>query len=169
MQNHAHLSQNRLKITQTKEITDFVPLLKELEFGDKFSLAMLNWCGIGQWDKTLIFWQVYIVKLDEEPIGVMGLYQCIDSPSSVVWVGWFGLRPNFRREGWGSIMMEQLKSYAQEFGFQELWVFTNYDNLPAISFYEKSAFIKLGTAAEVCPGKTHHLSDVILKADLKSS
>lgn len=168
MQNQAHLSQNPLKIIQTTNIVDFVPLLKELEFGDQFSLAMLKWCGIGERDKTLTFWQVYIVKLEGESIGVMGLYQTTNSPSNVVWVGWFGLRPQFRREGWGSIMMKSLKGYAQEFGFQELWVFTNYNNLPALSFYEKSAFMKLGTAAEVCPGQTHNLSDVILKTNLQS-
>ncbi|AFY48244.1 acetyltransferase [Nostoc sp. PCC 7524] len=152
-----------LKFIQTTDIVDFVPLLKELEFGDQFSLAMLRWCGIGKPDESITFWQVYLVKLAAETIGVMGLYQVIDSPSDVVWVGWFGLRPKFRRLGCGSIMMEHLKQYASHFGYQQLWVFTNYDNLAAISFYEKLGFVKLGAAAELCPGKTHELSDVILK------
>jgi RimJ/RimL family protein N-acetyltransferase len=160
------LEQNSLSFIQTIDIVDFVSLLKELEFGDKFSLAMLQWCGIIKPDKSTDFWQVYLAKLASETIGVMGLYQLFDSPNDVVWVGWFGLRPNFRRSGWGSLMMEQLKDYALDFKYQQLWVFTEHDNLAAISFYEKSGFVKLGIAAEVCPGKTHEPSDIILKCQL---
>ncbi|MDP5337061.1 MAG: GNAT family N-acetyltransferase [Nodularia sp. (in: cyanobacteria)] len=157
------LNNQALSIIQTTDIGDFIPLLKELEFGDQFSLAMLSWCGIGQRDQSIGFWQVYIAKLAAESIGVMGLYQLIDSPCNVVWMGWFGLRPNFRREGWGTIMLDRLKEYAHSFEFQELWVFTNYDNLAAISFYENYGFVKLGEAVDICPGKTHELSDIILK------
>jgi len=153
-------------IIQTKDIIEFIPLLKELEFGDKFSLAMLKWCGIGKWDESLKIWEVYLAKLKTETIGIMGLYQYIDSPPGIVWVGWFGIRPNFRGQGWGTIMMEFLKEYALNFGFKELWVFTNDDNLPAISFYKKLKFRKLGTASTICPGKTHSLSDVVMKCEL---
>ncbi|TVP62095.1 MAG: GNAT family N-acetyltransferase [Nodularia sp. (in: Bacteria)] len=155
-----------LKIIQTTDIVDFIPLLQELEFGDQFSLSMLKWCGIGQRDQSISFWQVYITKLATESIGVMGLYQLIDSPANVVWMGWFGLRPHFRRQGWGTKMIHKLKEYALSFQFQELWVFTNYDNLAAISFYENYGFIQLGEAADICPGKTHELSDIILKYTL---
>lgn len=167
MQEINETTANNFKIIQTKDITEFIPLLKELEFGDKFSLAMLKWCGIGKWDESLKLWEVYLAKLNTETIGVMGLYQCIDSPPGMVWVGWFGLRPNFRKQGWGKIMMETLKDYALSFGFKELWVFTNDDNLPAISFYEKLEFINLGAASKICPGKTHTLSDIVMRCNLK--
>ncbi len=161
------MSNNKsLSIIQTTDIVDFIPLLKELDFGDQFSLAMLKWCGIGQPDPAIVFWQVYIAKLAAESIGVMGLYQLIDSPFNVVWMGWFGLRPHYRRQGWGTIMIDNLKEYARSFKFQEIWVFTNYDNLPAISFYENYGFVKLGEAFDICPGKTHDLSDIILKYTL---
>ncbi|MBW4554730.1 MAG: GNAT family N-acetyltransferase [Trichormus sp. ATA11-4-KO1] len=157
---------NSLTIIQTTDILDFWPLLKELEFGDQFSLAMLRWCGIGRRDQSISLWQVYIAKLAAESIGVIGLYQLVDSPPDVVWLGWFGLRPHFRRQGWGTIMLARLKEYALAFGFKELWVYTNYDNLAAISFYENYGFVKLGAAVNICPGKTHELSDIILKCNL---
>lgn len=152
-----------LNIIQTTDIVDFIPLLKELEFGDQFSLAMLRWCGIGQHDATISFWEVYIAKWAAESIGVMGLYQLADTPSHVVWMGWFGLRPQFRRQGRGTMMMDRLTEYARSFEFQELWVFTNYDNFAAISFYENYGFLRLGEAVDICPGKTHELSDIILR------
>jgi GNAT superfamily N-acetyltransferase len=157
---------NSLKIIQSTDIIDFIPLLKELEFGEKFHLNMLQWCGIGKRDQSLGFWQVYLAKLETETIGVMGLYQLVDSPPDVVWVGWFGLRPKHRRQGWGKIMINHLKEYAVNFGFKQLWVYTNYPNLAAISFYEDSGFVKLGAAAEVCPGKTSSLSDIILRVNI---
>jgi ribosomal protein S18 acetylase RimI-like enzyme len=166
MQEIDNTETNSLEIIQTTDLIDFIPLLKELEFGDTFSLAMLKWCGIGQRDNSLAFWEVYLAKVEAETIGVMGLYQLVDSPPDVVWVGWFGIRPQFRRQGWGKIMIEQLKEYAREFGFQQLWVYTDHPNLAAVSFYESSGFVKLGVAAEVCPGKTHSLSDIILKSNL---
>jgi RimJ/RimL family protein N-acetyltransferase len=166
MQNFQNYPLNSLRIIQTTDIVNFLPLLKELEFGDKFELAMLKWCNIVQRDPSISFWQVYIAKLAVEPIGVIGLYQLVDSPADIVWLGWFGLRPHFRRQGWGTIMLNQLKKYAREFKFKELWVFTNDDNLSAISFYEKNGFIKLGAAIDISPGNTHELSDVILKCNL---
>lgn len=152
-----------LGFIQSTDIKDFIPLLKELEFDEQFHLAMLKWCGIGQRDPSIDFWQVYLAQLAGESIGVMGLYQLLDTPSHVVWMGWFGLRPQFRRQGWGKSMLDKLTEYAQNFQFQELWVFTNDDNLAAISFYENYGFVQLGAAVDICPGKTHELSDIILK------
>lgn len=166
MQKIDNAATHSLKIIQSTDLIEFSPLLKELEFGDTFSLAMLKWCGIGRRARSIAFWEVYLAKLEAETLGVMGLYQLVDSPADVVWVGWFGIRPQFRRQGWGKMMMKQLKDYAREFGFQQLCVYTNHPNLAAISFYENSGFVKLGVAAEVCPGKTHNLSDIILKSNL---
>ncbi|BAY11252.1 GNAT family N-acetyltransferase [Calothrix sp. NIES-2098] len=166
MQNAENPAKNSLEIIQTTDLIDFIPVLKELEFGDTFKLAMLKWCGMGDRDRSIGFWQVYLAKLEAETIGVMGLYQLVDSPSEVVWVGWFGIRPKFRRQGWGRIIINQLKEYAREFEFQQLWVYTDNPNLAAISFYENCEFVKLGVAKDICPGKTHSLSDIIMMFNL---
>lgn len=46
---------NFITIIQTKDIQNFIPLLKELEFGDKFTLSVLRWCRIKERQKTLAF------------------------------------------------------------------------------------------------------------------
>jgi hypothetical protein len=33
---------------ETKDIQMFLPVMKEIDFGDRFLLSMLHWCGIGQ-------------------------------------------------------------------------------------------------------------------------
>jgi RimJ/RimL family protein N-acetyltransferase len=160
---------NSITIIQTTDIQNFIPLLKELEFGDKFSLSVLRWCEIKERQKTLAFWQVYLVTLETETIGVMGLYQMVNSSPNIVWVGWFGLRPKYRQQRLGTVMINLLKKYALEFGFKQLWVFTNTNNFAALSFYEKAGFIKLGSAEEICPDKTYKLSDIILRYELQEA
>jgi ribosomal protein S18 acetylase RimI-like enzyme len=97
----------------------------------------------------------------------MGLYQMVNSSPNIVWVGWFGLRPKYRQQGLGTLMINALKKYALQFGFKQLWVFTNNNNFIAISFYEKAGFIKLGSAEEICPDQTYKLSDIILRYQLE--
>lgn len=160
---------DKVLLTQTRSIIEFVPLLEELEFGDRFSLSMLHWCGIGKREYPLAFWEVYVAKLGVESVGIIGLYQQMDTPPEVVWVGWFGVRPKFRRQGFGTIMMNGLRQLVMDFKFKELWVFTEKDALPALAFYEKADFTRLGTAANVCPGKTHDSSDIILRLEVNSS
>ncbi len=163
MQRLEDTARHSLKVIQTRDFTNFQPLVQELGFEDKFEISMRQWCGLREPEPSMKFWQVYLVKLGEEIIGVMGLYQLVNDEPENAWVGWFGVLPQFRQQGWGQMMMNQLKEYAVKFGFQELWVFTNYDNLGAIAFYEKSSFVLLGAASLICPGKTHDLSDIILK------
>jgi RimJ/RimL family protein N-acetyltransferase len=156
-------------LMQTRNIIDIIPLLQELEFGDKFSLSMLHWCGIGQRAYSLAFWEVYIVKANEETIGVIGLYRQVHTPIGVAWIGWFGVRPSFRDRGLGTQMLRDLVKIAKEYKFKELWVFTDRENRGALRFYEQFGFINLGTVEENDPGVTHDPTDVVLKYSLDSS
>ncbi len=156
-------------LIQTRNIIDLIPFLQELEFGDKFSLSMLHWCGIGKRSYPLEFWEVYIAKVEDEPMGVIGLYRQVHTPVGVVWIGWFGVRPSFRGRGLGTQMLRDLVKIAKEYKFKELWVFTDRENRGALRFYEKFGFINLGTVEENNPGVTHDPTDVILKYSLDSS
>ena len=156
-------------LMQTRNIIDIIPLLQELEFGDKFSLSMLHWCGIGQRAYPLAFWEVYIVKANEETIGVIGLYRQVHTPIGVAWIGWFGVRPSFRDRGLGTQMLRDLVKIAKEYKFKELWVFTDRENRGALRFYEQFGFINLGTVEENHPGVTHDPTDVVLKYSLDSA
>ncbi len=157
---------DKVQLMQTREIIEFIPLLKELEFGDKFSLSMLHWCGIGAREYPLKFWEVYIAKVDEQTVGVIGLYQQMETNTESVWVGWFGVRPQFRRQGIGTVIINQLKQLAVNFKFKELLVFTDLDNLAAIYFYERNGFVKVDISEANTLGKTHEPSDIVLRCKL---
>jgi ribosomal protein S18 acetylase RimI-like enzyme len=158
---------DQIVLAQSKNINDFLLLLKEMdELGDLFRLAVLHWCGYGQPENPPIFWQVYLVKLDEQVVGITGLYQPVNSPPNIVWLGWFGVRPSFRRSHLGTAIIEQTKKLAIDYNFQELWLFTDQKNYIAQKFYENQKFHKLGSAQELECQDTFKLTDLIFQCNL---
>lgn len=61
----------------------------------------------------------YIIRWNELPVGVIGLYVNNEIDSESIWLGWFGILPEFRSKGLGrrSIldMIEQSKKYNKKY------------------------------------------------------
>jgi RimJ/RimL family protein N-acetyltransferase len=155
-----------VELVDTKRIELFVPILKEIDFGDRFLLSMLHWCGIGQRSTPLDFWQVFLIRSAERIVGVSGLYRQPGTPQHICWLGWFALRPMFRRQGFGRAAIHMLAEYAGTVGCKELWVYTDSSNEAARSFYSKLGFELLGSASEYASGQTMDDSDIVLKLGL---
>ena len=94
-------SELTVELVSAKEIELFLPLMREIDFGDAFLLSMLHWCGIGKRSTTLEYWRVFLVQAQSKIVGVSGLYRLPGMPSHVCWLGWFAIRPQFRRQGFG--------------------------------------------------------------------
>jgi RimJ/RimL family protein N-acetyltransferase len=156
-------------LVDTKDIHEFLPLMKELrEFGDRFLLTMLRWCGYGrERAEPLAFWQVYIAKVGDETVGVTGLYRDTDTPTDMCWMGWFGVRPAFRGIGIGNRIVEELKIKAQALSYKEMWVYTDKQNARAIQLYESAGFVRLGAARKLWRLGTSHASHIVLRCRLK--
>jgi hypothetical protein len=60
-----HASDQTVELITTKEIDLFLPIMKDLadDFGDRFLLSMLHWCGIGRRSTPLEFWQVFLISI----------------------------------------------------------------------------------------------------------
>jgi GNAT superfamily N-acetyltransferase len=101
-------AQQTIKLVETKEIERFIPIIREIDFGDRFLLSVLHWCGIGQRSTPLEYWKVFLLQSDGEIVGISGLYRQPEMPSHVCWLGWFAIRPRFRRRGLGSAAIHQL-------------------------------------------------------------
>ena len=82
---------------------------------------------------------------------------------TVCWVGWFGIRPRFRRQGFGKHAMHALIDFARHLGVQELWVYTGSSDSIAVIFYRSLGFEVLGAAADWAPGRTMDNSDIVLR------
>jgi ribosomal protein S18 acetylase RimI-like enzyme len=124
---------------------------------------MLHWCGIGKRSTLLEYWQVFLVRAKSQIIGVSGLYRQPEMPSYAVWLGWFAIRPQFRRQGFGTKAIQHLCHAATIAGTTELWVYTDSYNDVARTFYTSLGFEVLGQASVYAPGKTMDDSDIVLR------
>jgi len=67
MQSTAHFrkpmsaAEQTVELIETTEIEEFIPVIKEIDFGDRFLLSMLHWCGIGRRSTPLDYWKVLLV------------------------------------------------------------------------------------------------------------
>ena len=159
-------SELTVELVSAKEIELFLPLMREIDFGDAFLLSMLHWCGIGKRSKPLEYWQVFFLRAKSQIIGVSGLYRQPGMPSHVCWLGWFAIRPQFRRQGFGRAAIHQLYRTVRTAAFKELWVYTGSQDEIARSFYISLGFEILGPARDCAPARTMDDSDIVLRGIL---
>lgn len=152
-----------VKLVETKEIQMFLPVMREIDFGDRFLLSMLHWCGIGRRSTPLDYWKVFLLRAQDKIVGVSGLYRQPGMTQTVCWVGWFGIRPHFRRQGFGKSAMYGLIDFARSIGCQELWVYTGSSDDIAVGFYTDLGFEVLGAAAQWARGRTMEDSDIVMR------
>jgi ribosomal protein S18 acetylase RimI-like enzyme len=155
-----------VELVSTKEIELFLPLMREIDFGDEFLLSMLHWCGIGKRSRPLEYWQVFLLRAESQIVGVSGLYRQPGMPSHVCWLGWLAIRPKFRRRGFGTAAIYHLCHAARSAGSTELWVYTGFHDDVARNFYISLGFEVLGPASDYAPRKTMDDSDIVLKLRL---
>ena len=156
-------AEQTVELVETREIQLFLPVMKEIDFGDRFLLSMLHWCGIGRRSTPLDYWKVFLLRAAGEIVGVSGLYRQPGMEETVYWVGWFGIRPRFRRRGFGTGAMHALIGFAESLGCRELWVYTGSSDKIAVNFYRSLCFDELGAAADWVPGRTMDNSDIVLR------
>jgi len=161
-------AQQIVELLSTKEIELFLPVMREIDFGDAFLLSMLHWCGIGKRSRPLDYWQVFLLRAKSQIVGVSGLYRQPGMPSNICWLGWFAIRPQFRRQGFGSAALHTICRIARNAGSTELWVYTGQEDEGARLFYHSLGFEVLGPASDYAPGKTVETSDIVLKLQLSS-
>jgi GNAT superfamily N-acetyltransferase len=81
-----------------------------------------------------------------EIVGVTGLYHDYKD-KSVAWLGWFGVHPQHRRHGLGSMLLEFSVSEASKRGFSVLKLYSSFDEneRAAHCLYTKYGFIQTST------------------------
>jgi RimJ/RimL family protein N-acetyltransferase len=117
----------------------------------------------------LEYWQVFLVRSQQEVVGVSGLYRKPGMSVDLCWLGWFAIRPKFRRRGLGSAAIHSLVSHAGTMNCKDIWVYTGSDDHIARCFYASLDFKILGPAHECAPGKTMSPSDVVLRRQLAAT
>ena len=82
----------------------------------------------------------YIAYLDDAPVGLMGIYfEPVDLSSA--WLGWFGVKKEYRRRHFGSQIIAHFEELARKKGYKYARLFTDaFNNDAAISFYQSQGY-----------------------------
>ncbi len=156
-----------LDLAKSRGIKDYEPLFRISELGARFPKSMENWCGIGERPYPLKFWQVFLARDREgNSIGVSGLYQQEVTDAKTVWLGWFGIVPEWRGRGMGPQLLKQTLDKARELHFEKVLVYCEKTAEKAISFYLGHDFHILGEASLVCQETTTDPTDLVLSRNI---
>lgn len=135
---------------ETKDIKDFKPVIQGLEdvFEQEHWATILCWCGLIDNDPEDFgkYWKVWLIQYREKTVGFCGLYSPSRTDNSVLFLGWFGMLPQYRGIGFGGISIEFMKSEAKKAGAKK--ILTYVDNQRSLQFYERNSFVPLGTVQE---------------------
>ena len=80
----------------------------------------------------------YIVYENNKIVGITGLYvDEFTQEKGVVWLGWFGVMPEYRRKGLGKKILELTIEMAKKKGFDTLRLYTLSTYIPACHLYNE--------------------------------
>ena len=82
----------------------------------------------------------YIAYVDDEPIGVTGIYSYHEYPIDA-WLGWFGILEKYRNNGYGAITLDKTIQLAKEKGYSKFRLYTDEYAKDAHRLYESKGLI----------------------------
>lgn len=98
--------------------------------------------SINNSEKYFDFLEYYLIHNGEYYIGITGIYSHKEYPKDA-WIGWFGILPPFRRQGYGTQAMYFAKERAKKKGFKSLRLYTDDQcNFVSIRLFEKLGMTK---------------------------
>lgn len=139
-----------LSLVQSRNIHDYKPILQNLidDFGFTYYHAILIWCKILDDDEDENkYWQVYLIKWNDETVGICGLYSQYANTTDELWLGWFGIIPTKRNDKIGQHALNWMKENAKSIGCKKLMSYVDEHGKP-LPFYYRNGFTNIGTVKE---------------------
>jgi GNAT superfamily N-acetyltransferase len=153
---------NNLRIIQSKNIHDYKIILESLigDFGFIYYHTILTWCGIiGDNENDNKYWQIYLMQLNNETVGICGLYSLYENSYDELWLGWFGVIPEKRNKNIGQDTLDWMKENAKSLGCKKLMAYVDKNGKP-LSFYYRNNFKRIGTVKDYLLEHTELSSDL---------
>ena len=84
--------------------------------------------------------EYFLLYEDGTCVGIIGIYSYPEDPKSA-WLGWFGIRKDFRRKHLGSEALKRFETMAAERGYRYTRLYTDAENNDAaIAFYQANGY-----------------------------
>lgn len=84
--------------------------------------------------------EYYLIKFENDIVGFCGIYSNNDNEA---WLGWFGIKPQFRRKGYARQMLHILKDKMIEYGYKIVRTYTDKKlNNNAYKLYLSDGFVQ---------------------------
>ncbi len=137
----------RIKLQETKDIKQYRLLFDGLFKDFNYALwdGILMWCDI-KYNSIAEdrYWRVFLIKKRNIVIGICGLYS-MDHDTDELWLGWFGILPEYRNKGIGKIVLQALEKRAKIVGCKYIYSHVGKNNFKAMRFYEREGFERIST------------------------
>lgn len=161
-----------MKLIQSKNIKDYKEVLEGLidDFGYTYWHSILRWCEIIDKKEETYFWQVFLIKVNDEIVGICGLYS-LKEGTEELWLGWFGILSEFRNNGLGTEILGKLEKKAKKLNCKTLFVYVDFKGKP-LNFYYRNGFRDVSRVEEFIEKNSltmdefENPADFVLKKDL---
>lgn len=85
----------------------------------------------------------FMVYENREIIGITGIYEDeFTQEADTVWVGWYGVLPKYRGQGYGERILMETIELAAKSGYKFIRLYTESANVPACRLYDKVMYFK---------------------------
>lgn len=85
----------------------------------------------------------YLVYSDNKLIGITGLYSYYEKWPNDVWLAWYGVLSKYRRQGYGTDILNWTINKSKELGYETIRLYTDIkENNIAVKLYKKLGFIE---------------------------
>ena len=92
--------------------------------------------------KGASYFEYAVLEVDCKVIGTSGLYRERSTPDDL-WLGWYGILPEYRGQGWGSVLLNDSIVLSRNMGAKNLrlWTTDEPDMAKAALVYVRKGFV----------------------------
>lgn len=136
---------------QSRNIKDYKAILTGLQedFEKEHWEYLLTWCGIIDNDPADLgkYWQVWLIETQNKVVGICGMYSLLLKDNTDLWLGWFGVLPQYRGRKLGEEAIRFMEHEGRKAGAKSLLSYITPGEYP-LRFYEKNGFVESGNMDE---------------------
>ena len=131
---------------QTRDIYEYGKITPDLlpDFGNSFCHTILSWCDVIP--RYKFYWEWYMIYDGNKPIGCCGLYS-LNENTDELWLGWFGLIPEYRNKNIGIKALGFLYEIAKTIDCKVIYSYVDKEGKP-LNFYKRNGFEIISSVKE---------------------